>query len=306
MSMDSGDQHCDTSNGYVHLHNPHLKTMASDFLYHFNLGTATHDLPAMFGDVKFVVVGGSPTRMGKFARFIHQELGLPESEEPRDLADTDRYGMFKAGPVLSVSHGMGMPSMSIMLNELLKLLYHARCSNVVMFRMGTSGGLGLEPGTVVISKAAVDACFRPRYTQIVLGKETSRPSELDQSLVDELLHVAGQEDGVTAVTGNTMCANGFYEEQGRLDGAFCDYTEEDKLQYLQKARDAGVRNIEMESLCFAALCKNAGVKAGVVCVTLVDRLRGDQVTTPHDTLKEWELRPQKLLARFIRSRLGIK
>lgn len=32
--------------------NPHLDSMEEDILYHFNLGTKTHDLPQMFGDVK--------------------------------------------------------------------------------------------------------------------------------------------------------------------------------------------------------------------------------------------------------------
>lgn len=48
--------------------------------------------------------------------------------------------------------------------------------------------------------------------------------------------------------------------QARLDGAFCSYTEEDKLDYLRKARDVGVCNIEMESSVFAAMCKMSGLK----------------------------------------------
>lgn len=41
-----------------------------------------------------------------------------------------------------MQHGMGVASLSIMLNELLKLLHYAACSNVQVFRVGTSGGLG--------------------------------------------------------------------------------------------------------------------------------------------------------------------
>lgn len=65
--------------------------------------------------------------------------------------------------------------------------------------------------------------------------------------------------------------------QGRLDGAFCDYTEADKLAFLQRIHEANVVNMEMESLCFAALCNHAGVRGAVVCVTLLNRLHGDQV-----------------------------
>lgn len=36
--------------------------------------------------------------------------------------------------------------------------------------------------------------------------------------------------------------------QGRLDGAFCDYTKADKMAFLNKLRDMGVVNIEMEGI----------------------------------------------------------
>lgn len=37
---------------------------------------------------------------------------------------------------------MGVPSISIMLHELIKLLHHAQCHDVILFRLGTSGGVG--------------------------------------------------------------------------------------------------------------------------------------------------------------------
>ena len=53
--------------------------------------------------------------------------------------------------------------------------------------------------------------------------------------------------------------------QARLDGAFCDYTEEDKINFLKKAHSEGVCNIEMESLCFAAMCCHANIKGDLAC-----------------------------------------
>jgi len=44
----------------------------------------------------------------------------------------------------------------------------------------------------------------------------------------------------------------------------------------------------------------------VVCVTLLDRLKGDQIDTPHDIMEEWQTRPQKLVAKYIRNKLGIE
>jgi len=65
--------------------------------------------------------------------------------------------------------------------------------------------------------------------------------------------------------------------QGRTDGAICEYTEKDKMDFLQKCHDLGVRNIEMEASMFASVTQKVGVKACDVCVTLVNRLEGDQV-----------------------------
>ena len=37
---------------FVHVKNPYLDSMDEDVLYHLDLGTKTHNLPEMFGDVK--------------------------------------------------------------------------------------------------------------------------------------------------------------------------------------------------------------------------------------------------------------
>lgn len=42
---------CDSGH-FVQPTNPNVATMQEDVLYHFHLSTSTHDLPAMFGDVK--------------------------------------------------------------------------------------------------------------------------------------------------------------------------------------------------------------------------------------------------------------
>ncbi|XP_073921498.1 uridine phosphorylase 1 isoform X1 [Castor canadensis] len=197
----------------VQLSNPNIATMKEDVLYHFSLSTSTHNFPAMFGDVKFVCVGGSPSRMNSFINYVAVELGLgrPGDEYPNICAGTDRYAMYKVGPVLSVSHGMGIPSIAIMLHELIKLLYHARCSNVTIIRIGTSGGIGLEPGSVVITRQAVDACFKAEFEQLVLGKRVVRSTDLDEQLVQELLQCSVDLSEFTTVVGNTMCTLDFYE-----------------------------------------------------------------------------------------------
>ncbi|XP_006010743.1 uridine phosphorylase 1 [Latimeria chalumnae] len=292
--------------GSIHLSNPYIERMKQDVLYHFELGTGTHDFPAMFGDVKFVCVGGSPSRMKAFIKYIagELELGDPNDDYPNICAGTDRYCMYKVGPVLSVSHGMGIPSMAIMLHELIKLLYHAKCTDVIIIRIGTSGGIGLEPGSVVITEQSVNAHFKAQFEQVILGKTVVRSTHLDDKIAQELLECSKEMNKFNTVIGNTMCTLDFYEGQARLDGAFCSYTEKEKLDYLMAAFKSGVRNIEMESSVFAAMCLLSGVRAAVVCVTLLDRLVDDQISSPHDVLVEYQERPQKLVAYFIKKCLA--
>ncbi|XP_042640198.1 uridine phosphorylase 2 isoform X2 [Tyto alba] len=304
-----------SGSGLVHLKNPHLASMEEDVLYHLGLGTKTHNLPAMFGDIKFVCVGSSPNRMRAFAQFMHKELGLAGDGE--DLADicagSDRYAMYRAGPVLSISmstHGMGIPSILIMLHELIELLHHAKCRDVTIIHIGTSGGLGIEAGSVVITDTAVDPSFTPRFEQVVLDDVVVRSPELDKDLAEELLTCSKEIPDLPTLIGHTMCTYDFYEGQGRLDGALCSFSSEEKLEYLKRAYDAGVRNIEMESTAFAALCRPCGLRgdawAAVVCAVLLGRLQGDQLRAPREVLREFQRRPRRPIAAFIRKRPGLR
>ncbi|XP_049798014.1 uridine phosphorylase 1 isoform X1 [Schistocerca nitens] len=295
--------------GSVRLRNPHIELMDQDILYHIALGSESHDLVSMFGDVKFVCMGGTPKRMEQFAFYIMNEIGhkLPTGTTLQDISQYSyRYSMYKVGPVLAVSHGMGIPSVGILLHEMIKLMYHAKVRDPVFFRIGTCGGIGVEGGTVIISEDAVDGMLRPVLELPVLGKMIQRPARLDKKLVSHLKSMADPDDPYDTITGRTMCTYDFYEGQGRLDGAFCDFTEKDKMDFLSRIHKAGVVNIEMESLSFAALTHHAGIKAAVICVALMDRFKGDQVLAPKEVLDEWQLRPQKLVTRFIKKYLTMK
>ncbi|EDW76686.1 uncharacterized protein Dwil_GK15591 [Drosophila willistoni] len=284
--------------------NPCIKCLNPDFLYHLGMDTESTNFPNVFGDVRFVCLSGPAQRAEKFASYFMEAIGLKlnAAVKLKDLAaGGHRYAMFKAGPVLCVSHGIGCPSLSIVLNELIKMMHHAKCHDPVFIRIGSCGGIGLESGTVIITKEAVNAELTPKYEVIVHGKPVQYPAQLDEDLAKELHSIADSCNAdYDTILGKTMCAHDFYEGQSRLDGAFCDYTVEAKKAYLQKLADNCVTNIEMESLGFAAITHRAGIRAAVVCFTIVNRLENDQVTASPETMGEWQSRPQELIARYIR------
>ena len=80
-----------------------------------------------------------------------------------------RYSMFKVGPVLSISHGMGIPSITILLHEVIKLLAHAGVKDPVFFRIGTCGGIGLEGGTIVVTEEVLNGELNPFLEQVSLS-----------------------------------------------------------------------------------------------------------------------------------------
>ncbi|XP_071101007.1 uridine phosphorylase 1-like [Haliotis cracherodii] len=306
----------------MQLPNPHLAQMTDDNLYHFGISRTSHDLPALFGDVKFVCIGGSARRMENFAHYIGNELGVVSENErlPNLAGNSDRFVLYKAGPVLSANHGIGVPSMSVALHELLKMLYYAGSRDVTFIRIGTCGGIGksfshamygtcvstgVPPGSVIVSNAAVNGKMEHAFETVVLAKGIHRPIIVDQELASEISSCSRTEDPFKIILGKTYCTDDFYEGQARTHGAVCDISEEDELQFVKHLNSQGVKNIEMESAGFFALCHKAGVKCSVVCVTFIDRLSTEDVTADADVLSEWTQRPQVLVARFIKKRLVI-
>jgi uridine phosphorylase len=71
------------------------------------------------------------------------------------------------------------------------------------------------------------------------------------------------------------------------------------MEYLARASKEGVRNIEMESLQFGAFCNKINVRSVVICVALLNRLDGDQVTSTMEQLKSFEERPVDVIIEFI-------
>jgi uridine phosphorylase len=140
--------------------NRHLSTFSADFLYH--IGYNREEAKERFGDVKYVITGGSSGRMKKFADLIGKTIG----KDVEDLTRGDRFVFFKIGPVISINHGMGVPSITILLHEIIKLLHYAGAVDPVIIRLGTCGGIGVEAGTVVVTNRALNAFLKEEH-QIV-------------------------------------------------------------------------------------------------------------------------------------------
>ena len=134
-----------------------------DVYYHF--GVASDD-PVLegFRDVRAIILAGSGDRIDEFAqRWSALHGDAPVVALPKEERFVTRY----CAGVLFASHGMGMPSASIAVQELMRMVFFLKggdleaMSEVFWARVGTSGGVGLPGGTVVVTTEGVMADLGP-------------------------------------------------------------------------------------------------------------------------------------------------
>lgn len=123
------------------------------------------------------------------------------------------------------------------------------------FRIGTSGGLGVPPGTVVITDHVIDAAMRNHFYSAECGKVVPLPCIMNKEMALELQGCASQL-GLATMVGGTMGTDDFYLGQGRLDGAFCDYGEKEKQEFIQKLhREYNIMNFRVLNIIQIVLTK---------------------------------------------------
>lgn len=272
-----------------------------DVWYHLGTTSADTSLPLLSG-LHAVVVAGSGHRIERMAQQWGARRGTALLLK---FAKDERFTMYYTNGVLFSSHGMGMPSASIAIQELMKLVYvvkggdPAEMAKVFFCRVGTSGGL-CDPGTVVVSTEGLQADLRP-YRLLALGEEVSFDPAFPSACADAIVE-ANAGAPFPVIKGATIGCNSFYIEQNRVDGAIALCDDAQKLEWLKRAHARGVRNIEMEAPMLAGFLNHWGFpRFATVCCTLVDRLRGDQVTATAEELKRYSENAETALWNYLES-----
>ena len=251
-----------------------------DVYYHFGIASSDPILEKLRG-VRAVILAGSGGRIKEFAQRWSEVCG---GSEIVAFPKEDRFITRFTGGVLFASHGMGMPSASIALQELMRLVFFLKrgdleaLDDVFWCRVGTSGGVGLPGGTVVVSSEGLLADLRPY--RLLRGGEGEYWFDGHFPAATRTAIIAANEDtDFEVVSGKTVAGNEFFLEQFRLDGAVCFETPETKMAWLRWLDENGVRNIEMEGAMLAGYLNHWGFpKFAMICCTLLNRLDGDQVT----------------------------
>src|SRR5918911_318939 len=212
---------------------------------------------------QIALLSGDPER----ARMIAQtQLGdVRALSEHRGL--NSYVGVLPGGrPILSATSGMGAPSLSIVVNELIQ----AGIRRII--RVGTCGSIQehVLPGSVVITRAAL--CRQGAANDIA---PTEYPAAADPFLTVALVEAA-RELGVEHHMGITASVDTFYEGQERSESA-----NPHLLRWLrginEEYRHLNVLNYEMETGTLFKMAGVYGFAAGCVCGVIAQRTASEAV-----------------------------
>ncbi|HSK92650.1 MAG TPA: purine-nucleoside phosphorylase [Candidatus Angelobacter sp.] len=215
-----------------------------------------------------VLLPGDPHRARRIADRFDPGSARVVNEHRGLLGVTGTYG---GVPVSVQTSGMGTPSLSIVVEELLRL--GARR----LIRAGTCGGIGMGIGTGDLL-IATGACPADGATRTYLHGEAYAPVadfDLTRALVD-----AAAEAGVEAQTGLVASVDVFYNPDD---------------DYAKRWRERGVLAFEMEASALFYLAARAGVQAA--CALTVSDVLSEEVTPEESYLPLDEL--EKAIDRMI-------
>jgi uridine phosphorylase len=224
------------------------KPEAEGLQYHIRLKKG--DIPP------YVLTPGDPKRVNKIAALWDSNEEVVDYREFHTMK-----GDYHGAKLACTSTGIGAPAAAIVLEEL------ARIGTKTIIRTGTCGSIApeLELGDLVISTGAVR--LEGASKEYVMPEY---PAIADFKVVGALI-AAAKKLKVKYHVGITATTDTFYCGQGRP--GFADYLPSHKVNLFKDLQKAKVKSFDMEGSCILTLSSLFGMKAGMICVVVADRVR---------------------------------
>ncbi len=239
-----------------------INMQPEDKLYHIGFGRK--DLDGL--SPTLALLCGDPERAGRIARHTSGVTCLKTLSENRGLHS---YLVLLANgrPAVAATSGMGAPSLSIVVNELVS----AGVRQII--RVGTCGSIqnGVEVGSVVISRAAL--CRQGAAEDIA---PTEYPAAADPFITVALAEAARKLQ-VPWHLGITASVDTFYEGQERTVSSANPHLLRRLQGITEEYRRLNIINYEMEAGTLFKMAGVYGFSAGCVCGVLADRSKEETV-----------------------------
>ena len=230
----------------------------TDTLYHIGFGKS--DLGQNAPTV--AVLSGDPNRATLIA-----EKHLEHAQTLSEHRGLNSYvGTLEGKRILSSTSGMGAPSLSIVVNELIQV------GIKTIIRIGTTGSIQehVLPGSIVISSAAL---CRQGAANDIAPREF--PASADPFVTVALANAA-KAAGITHHIGVTASVDTFYEGQERVGGANPHLLRK-QVGMIEEYRHLNVLNFEMESGTLFKMGLVYGFQTGCVCGVVAGRTSSENI-----------------------------
>jgi uridine phosphorylase len=170
-------------------------------------------------------------------------------------------------PILSATSGMGAPSLSIVVNELIQV------GIKTIIRIGTCGSIQSHvlPGSVVISQAAL---CRQGAADDIAPREY--PASADPFVTVALVEAA-RSAGIDHHLGVTASVDTFYEGQERSESSANPHLQRWLQGINSEYRNLRIINYEMESGTLFKMGLVYGFAAACICGVVAQRTVGESV-----------------------------
>jgi uridine phosphorylase len=236
--------------------------MSEDKMYHIGFGRADlgSEPPAM------ALLCGDPERARRVAQETEGVTCLAILSENRGL-NSYLCALTDGTRFIAATSGMGAPSLSIVVNELVGLGIRT------IIRVGTCGAIaaGVKAGDLVISSAAL--CRQGAALDIA---PVEYPAAADPFVSVALVKAARSLD-VRAHLGITASVDTFFEGQERTDTSANPHLLRSLQGVTEEYRKLNLLNYEMEAGTLFKMGLVYGFAAGCVCAVLAERLVDEAV-----------------------------
>ncbi len=213
---------------------------------------------------EIALLSGEPERTGKIAHTYLQNVKLLSKYRGLhsylgDLAPNQS--------ILVATSGMGAPSTSIIVNELIQIGIKK------IIRIGTCGSIQshVKVGDIVISQAAL--CRQGAANDIA---PPEYPAVADPFLTIALVETA-QKLGINYHLGITASVDTFYEGQERIESSANPHLQSRLLGITEEYRNLNILNYEMEAGTLLKMAGVYGFQAACVCAVIAQRNQQENI-----------------------------
>jgi len=239
-----------------------------EYYFHLYLDTEKDDIKKMFSGVRYLILTGSKEDATMICEYFQKEL-YGNKEPAKPISKDDRYRLHLCGPFLITSIGIGGSSISILLQEITKLLAKAEADVQGYICVDRSFSSILPQGSCVVCGDALAEDLTKTTSVCVLGEEEKREIKLSSDLAEK---ICANYSGSTDVhVGTAMGAQSIAKTLGL--SPMVPATKEERQSFQEDLKGENILIINETAHIFGAFCGHLDIDA--VILSTVDKTLGE-------------------------------